>query len=197
MARPRTYGSEFTAHVIDHAGRLLAAEGPGALTVRRLADEVDASTGAIYRTIGLKNELVRAMYLEGFARLEAELATVPEELGPAERLRALGLAYQRSALASPHLYTVMFERPVPEFQPSDEDRAYALSTLQVLIDEVRRAISCGVLTAARGGAEDVAVRLWATNHGITSLAIAEMLGGASPAEHLEAMMDAIFIGMRP
>lgn len=196
MARPRVYGAVFAKRVIDHAAHLLTDEGPDALTVRRLADDMGASTGAIYRTVGTKDELLRGMFLEGFARMETELCKVPHDLSPVQRLRQLGFAYQRAALRSPHLYTIMFERPVPEFHPDDDDRAYAQAGLQILIRAVERAIEADEIRPDAGCPHDIAVRMWAINHGITALVISGMLNG-DPGEHLEHTMDLLFQALSP
>lgn len=191
MARPRSYPEDLHQQLVDAAGRLLAAEGPHAVTTRRVAAELGCSTAAIYRELGGKEALVRAMYREGFRRLADRQAAVDPDLPPLARLAAMARAYQDAALASPHLYTVMFERPVPEFEPDEADVVEALGTLQGLVDVVADAIAAGDLAADPADAGDVAVRLWALNHGITSLAIAGMLGPdpEAPRRHLDAAMD--------
>lgn len=197
MARPRTYDDAFRDQLVDAAGRLLAAEGPHAVTTRRVAAEVGASTGAIYRELGGKEELVRAMYLEGFRRLHQRQAEVDATLPPLERLGALAHAYQDAALASPHLYAVMFDRPVPQFHPAHDDVVAALSTLQQVVDTVADAMRAGALPGPVTTAGDVAVQLWAINHGITSLALAGMLGPdpTLPRKHLDAACRALLIGL--
>ncbi|MCC5950606.1 MAG: WHG domain-containing protein [Acidimicrobiia bacterium] len=117
------------------------------------------------------------MHREGFTRLHTWLDSVPADLDPGTRLRALGHAYQDAALAQPALYVVMFERPDPSFEPTDADRQAALAGAEVLIEATKQAVDTGVLHDPRGDPERLAVRLWAINHGITSLAIAGMLGG--------------------
>ena len=183
MPRPREYDDGFRTRVIDAAGHLLATEGPHALSVRRVAEAVDGSTGAIYRLVGSKDDLVRAMFVDGFARLGEALAAVPAGLDPLDRLEALGHAYLDVALADPSLYSVMFERPVPEFCPGDADRLDALGTLQVLIDAVDAAIGAGALPQPADAGPDIAVRLWVLAHGIASLTIADMLGTDAAGAH--------------
>lgn len=197
VGRPREYDEGFRRRVIDVAGRLLATEGPHAVSVRRVASEVGASTAAIYRMVGAKDDLVRAMYLEGFARLADALAHVAPDGDPLARLAALGDAYLDVALADPSLYTVMFERPVPEFHPGDDDRARALATLGVLVDAVGHALDVGAIPASAGDRDDIAVQLWVLAHGVASLAVAGMLGtdreGAH--RHLRSASTALLSGL--
>ena len=79
MARRRgeAHGDTLRVALLDAAGALLHAEGPQALTTRRLADAVGTSTQAIYTLFGGKEGIVRAMYREGFDRLEQCLNDVP------------------------------------------------------------------------------------------------------------------------
>ena len=79
MARRRgeAHGDTLRVAMLDAAGALLHSEGPQALTTRRLADAVGTSTQAIYTLFGGKEGIVRAMYREGFDRLEQCLADVP------------------------------------------------------------------------------------------------------------------------
>ena len=75
--------------------------------------------------------------------------------------------YRKFALANPTCYAVMFERVVPDFEPSFEAKMVASRTLDVLADRVQCAIDAGVFPAhdARG----VAACLWSNNHGVLSL----------------------------
>jgi AcrR family transcriptional regulator len=174
MARPRRYDPDLADRIVDAAGRLLMEEGPHALTTRKVVQAAATTTNALYTLIGGKPELLRAMYLAGFRRLAAHLDAVPADLAPLDRLAQLGEAYLDSAFANPHLYSLMFERPVPEFEPDVDDMAEALSTLQVLMDEVARCIDAGVLPQ-EPSADDQAMAFWAVSHGACSLVIAGML----------------------
>ncbi len=178
VPRPKQYEPDLRDRLIDAAGRLLAEEGPTALTTRRVVAAAGTTTNALYTLIGGKAELVGAMYLAGFRRLADRMDAVPEDIAPLERLSLLGGAYLDNAFANPHLYTVMFERPIPDFTPSDADLTEALSTLQRLIDQVDRCIAAGVM-APSPTAHDQAMALWAMSHGICSLTIAGMF---DPAE---------------
>jgi AcrR family transcriptional regulator len=174
VARPKQYDEGLADRIIDAAGRLLLEEGPHALSTRRVVRAADTTTNALYTLIGGKPELLRAMYRAGFRRLADHLGGVAEDLPPLERLAQLGTAYLDNAFANPHLYSVMFERSVPEFQPDEADMAEALTTLQVLIDQVARCVEAGVLPSAPD-AQEQALGMWAISHGVCSLVIAGLL----------------------
>jgi AcrR family transcriptional regulator len=173
VPRPATYDQATREALLLGAGRILAEEGATALTMRRLAAEVGATTSAIYALFGSKQEVVRAMFRAGFEGLAGRLAEVDEE-DPIGRLRALAAGYRRAALDRPHLYQVMFACPVPEFVPTDEDAAFAASTLMTLRAAVVAALDAGAIRP--GDADVLTVGLWAVMHGLVSLE----LGGAVP-----------------
>lgn len=192
MARPRAYDDELRVQLIEAAARVLGDEGPHAVTTRRVAAEVGTSTTAIYSLIGSKDELFRAVFREGFQRLAHHLAAAGPTDDPLADLRSLGLAYHVMGTESPHLYRVMFDCPVPEFEVSDEDVRFSLSTLEVLIDAVQRCIDDGLFG---GDARDLALELWAMNHGITTLAIDGTLGSPDQAKsRLEHLSRAAIAG---
>ncbi len=163
--------------MIDAAGRIIQSEGPHALSVRRLADAVGTSTQAVYTHFGGKGGVVRAMYLEGFARLAAAMQGVVPSDDPIADLLDLGRAYRFAARTSPHLYDIMFGRAVPEFECTDADRAESLESFVCLLDGVQRAINAGHLTAE--SPEAVAGHLWIVVHGAVSL---ELAGYLRPAD---------------
>src|SRR3954451_12412733 len=89
--------------LIDAAARLIASEGPSALTLRRVAAEVGTSTMAVYTAFGGMPELRRAVRYEGFARLARELDAVGTTRDPVADLWMLGRAYHENAIANPDL----------------------------------------------------------------------------------------------
>ena len=95
---PRRADPEIPATLIETAARLLAEEGPGALSTRRLATEAGTSTMAVYTYFGGMDDLVRAMVREGFMMLNDRMSAVAETEDPASDVAALGLAYRRNAL---------------------------------------------------------------------------------------------------
>jgi AcrR family transcriptional regulator len=158
--------------LLDAAGDLLSAEGPGALTTRRLAEAAGTTTQSIYTLFAGKEGVVRAMYREGYERLHERMRRVPHTADPLTDLLELGRSYRAAALASPHYYTVMFGHPVPEFVPNREDLAIARVAQQILTDGVQRGIDARVLRAG-SDARHIAEWLWASSHGLVSL---ELLG---------------------
>ncbi len=181
-------GDALRVALLDAAGALLQSDGPHALSTRRLADLVGTSTQSIYTLFGGMQGVLRAMYLEGFDRLTRHMRDVAVTDDPLADLHGLGRAYRASAKASPHLYSVMFERPVAEFECSPEDLAHALSTLESLAEGVQRALDAHALI---DGIEafDVAIHVWVAAHGFVSLELSGHL--LDPPTTLDQRYDAM------
>src|SRR5438874_7618362 len=129
--------SELGAALLEAAAHVIATDGPGRLTVRRVADEAGTSTMAVYTHFGGMPGLRQAVRREGFARLSARLAAVPKTDDPIADLALLGVAYYENATANPDLYRVVFmEEPF-----SDADAVIGSQAFQFLVDGVQRCIA--------------------------------------------------------
>lgn len=152
--------------LLDEAGRLLSEEGPAALSLRRLAADVGTSTSAVYSLFGGKPELMRAVYLEASQRFGHQLSSVARTDDPLGDLARLGLAYREFAIGNPHLYAVLFSRPMPEFEPDDEARDTAWNSFNALTTMVQAGIDAGLLVDDPNA---VTWGMWAIVHGLVSL----------------------------
>lgn len=162
MARPRRHDAALRERLLDRAGELLSAEGPRALSLRRLAADVRTSTTAVYSLFGGKCGLLRALHQEAMHRFAARLARLEPTADPIADLLRIGALYRESALADPHLYAVMFTRAFPGREPDNRGEAFA-----VLVDAVRRAVAAGQFRGA--SAEQIALTCWGAVHGLVSL----------------------------
>ncbi len=192
---PRKADPSIRVALTETAARLLAEEGPAALSTRRLAREVGTSTTAVYTHFGGKEDLVRAMCVEGFDRLARRMARVRPTDDPVADLAQLGRAYRRNALANPHLYAVMFGgRTLPDYAPTNEDRAYGLPTLAHLADTTGRCVEANRFRPAPPF--EIAVQLWAAVHGLVSLELDGFFPVRADADrHARRLMLALVIGL--
>jgi AcrR family transcriptional regulator len=165
--------------LLDTASSLLERHGPEALTMRRIAAEAGCSTSVLYTMFGGKAGIAEALWREGFDRLSTALDAATGE-HPLERLGAMGRAYRDNALANRSYYAVMFQRPIPGFEPSPEAYEASLTPLRALADTVAECIGAGVFRAE--DPRHIAGVLWAATHGAVSLELAGY-EGAVDAEH--------------
>ncbi|WP_262391272.1 TetR/AcrR family transcriptional regulator [Nocardiopsis sp. CNR-923] len=187
--------------LVGIAARVLASEGPRALTTRRLAREAGCSTMAVYTNFDGMAGLVRAMVYEGFARLDRHFGRVRPGADPVADVALMGRAYRRNALANPHLYAVMFgAASLAGFSLTDDDRQHGRYTMVGLIESVRRSVE-----ARRFRASDpvmVAHHMWSAVHGIVTLELGAYLVSPYEADdcfetQLSSLMVAPVTGGRP
>jgi AcrR family transcriptional regulator len=153
---------------MEAAARLLAEEGPNALSTRRLAAAVGTSTMAVYTHFGGMDDLVRAMVHEGFRRLNEWMVAVEETEDPVADVAALGIAYRNNALENQHMYSVMFGgSTLGGFALTDEDRQYGRYALAPVVSAVARCMEAGRFRKA--DAQLVANQMWIALHGLVTL----------------------------
>jgi AcrR family transcriptional regulator len=184
---PHVNGSELTTRLVEEAARVVVEHGLAGLSLRKLAASVGVSTMPVYTLFGDKQGLLTAMHREGFRRLGDALAAVPQTDEPLQDVLALGVAYRKAALASPHLYGLMFGRMAPEFSPDADQRAAADLTYQPLVDAVARCQRAGIFHGDEP--ERIALHLWAVSHGMVNLELNQQLPDVGTPEdlYLEAL----------
>ncbi len=154
--------------LLTAAHDLLESQGPTALTVRRIATAAGVSTMNVYSRFGGKDGVLDELFSDGFRRLGEQMAATPSTADALADLHACGAAYRAFARDNPTYYSLMFDRVVPDYRPSDAARQIAVATLSHLASRVERAMDAGVI--ARRDPFQVAMALWACQHGLVSLA---------------------------
>lgn len=178
---PRAADPELGGKLIETAARLLAEQGPLALTTRRLATEVGTSTMAVYTRFGGMDDLVRAVVHEGFRHLGERMSAVGTCEDPITDVMRLGMAYRANAHEHSHLYTAMFGGAnLGGFSLTDDDRQHGRYTLDILVAAVIRAMESGRLRPGDAGA--MAHNLWIGVHGLVTLELGGYLAEPYGAE---------------
>ena len=96
--------------LVSTALEILDKEGLEAITLRELAARIGTSRSAIYRHFKGKNDLMRAVILEGFAKLDEAIAPHFEHSQKPllERFHDMGASYTTFATTNPNLYRLLF-----------------------------------------------------------------------------------------
>ena len=170
--RPYHHG-DLRRTLLDAASQLVAERGINNFTLREVARQAGVSHNAPYNHFADKAELVVALTLEGFQKLELAARTTYEQtLGtPLERTLATGGAYLRFALENPAVFNLMFR---PELRQSSHDvlewdetvKSAMDATVQVLLDGISASQQAGLLRADLP-VDMVALTLSSTMHGLT------------------------------
>ncbi|WP_327323520.1 TetR/AcrR family transcriptional regulator [Streptomyces sp. NBC_01210] len=180
--------------LLDEAARVLADEGPAALSARRLVRAVGASTMAVYTHFGSMPALVREVIREGFERFMARTDLVRPTDDPVADLYAVCRVYQEFARAEPNVYAVMFGgSQLAGFELADEDREMGTFMLRVPHGVIRRCTAVGRFRD--GDASLRAWQLWCQMHGLAQLERAGYFTGPrTPDETLLALVRDFAIG---
>ena len=155
--------------IITAARQMAEAEGWDAVTIRRLADQIEYSQPVLYSHFTGKGGIIDAVAVEGFAELRLILRNAREAAGSPEAvLRELAGAYLGFALEHPALYDAMFtlSTELPFGQPETPHE------LQAAFAELGEAV-----TPLAGGRdpETLTEIAWSALHGIATLTRAHRL----------------------
>ena len=155
--------------IVAAATRLLTERGgEEAVSVRAIADEVGVTPPSIYLHFADKDELFLAVCDDRFTELDRlSNEAAGEAADPLDRIRRRGEAYIRFGLDNPEQYRILFmssHRSVVSAEQVKEWAAFAH-----LVADVEAAMDAGAIEGS--DAFVVAIGLWATVHGITSLII--------------------------
>lgn len=159
---------EIRHRILDAARGLFAAEGYEKVTMRRIAEAIEYSPTTIYLHFEDKDDLVRALCHEDFARLLEAMRAAPVPDDPIEAIRQLGRAYGAFALQHPNQYRFMFMTPVGKEERLEDGNPGELS-FGHLLEAVRRAVAAGRLRAI--DPVTAAQVLWMGVHGVASALI--------------------------
>ena len=157
-------------------------EGWGAVTIRRLAEEIEYSQPVLYSHFENRNAIVAAVAVEGFR----ELATALREAAyPADRRRALrnaAAAYLGFTYQHPALYEAMFTMPT-SLRFADADTK----------PELRAAFaSLAAIVAPLGDDDGVATEtFWAALHGLAELERSGRIRRSARDERVALVIDGL------
>src|SRR4051812_48450808 len=193
MGRPKEHGAQTRAALLAAAAELLHAEGPGAVSVRRVAAAVGTSTRAVYSLFEDKDGLLRALSIEVAETMRRHHEAVPGSDDPIAEIVELALAYRAAALEKPKLYDLFFGTVSPSADHADPLFALVYRSFERVLRVVRRAIADGVFP---GRAEfDIGLNLFALVHGLASLELRGVLGDGAESVWRQSIGGAL-IGLQ-
>lgn len=195
QTRTRTPSAGMERALLDAAAALLEEEGPEALSVRRIAAAAGVAPMGVYNHFTAKAGIVEALFVEGFERLAQAMVTLDAIDEPLAALMEGGRRYRALALEHPKVYELMFLRPVPGFEPSDEALETAARAFDGLATVVRRAMAAGLI--GEGEVAATAQVIWAGIHGWVSLELAGIGFVDDPAAGAVQMCQAMVFGLAP
>lgn len=181
--------------LLERAERTVRERGVHALSLRELARDVGVSHGAPRRHFPDREALLDAVAESGFERLARELEAAVGAAGPGAdtRLHALARAYVGFATRDAALLELMFatkHRDGAERVLAEADRSLAIA-----LAVVAGAQLSGELVA--GDAEQITQFVFATVHGLATMANGGMLGDDDIGGVVTDAIEQLLSGLRP
>jgi AcrR family transcriptional regulator len=170
-AKQRT--QQLRDHVLRVAVGMLAAEGVAGFTTRKVAQQAETSTPAVYELFGDKAGLVREVFFEGFRLLRWDFGRLEESSDPRADLAGVIEACRAFACANPELTELMFARPFADFDPGPEELKAGAAVREFILARVRRCTAAGILA---GDETDIGHVLLALVQGLAAQENAGWLG---------------------
>jgi AcrR family transcriptional regulator len=169
--------------IVAAARELAEAEGWDAVTTRRLAERAEYSQPVLYSHFAGKAGIVRAVALEGFSELAAELRQARTSVPSADAaLRAVTAEYLRFAQSRPAVYDAMFVMPTDiEFAMPETPAAPRAAFAELL--------AALAPLAGNRDLETFGEVAWSALHGLAALARGNRLRASHQQARLDLLVD--------
>ena len=115
--------------ILEAAWELARDQGLAAVSLRDVARRVGMRAPSLYTYFPSKNAIYDAMYADGARQLARTLAGRAEGADPEDTFRNRVGCFIEFCLADPLRYQLIFERPVPGFEPTPESFAITVRAL--------------------------------------------------------------------
>lgn len=174
MGRPREHDERTSVALLEAAERIVDEGGLEALSVRRVANEVSATTRAVYSLFGSKDGLVVALGIRAFGLLRDGIDALPvtnDAVG--DLVEAGAVVFRRFALDHPVLFRlgVLKVAVSPELACQFRDAAeHALAGLHYRIGRLAEGGQLGTR-----GVADAACEFHALCEGLASIELRAMM----------------------
>ncbi|ODT55424.1 hypothetical protein ABS71_22940 [bacterium SCN 62-11] len=170
MSKKKAYHhGDLRTALVQATLQLVSQRGPRGFSMTEACRQAGVSATAVYRHFANKEAILAEVARQGFDQLTVDLKNILDSIpidAYRRRLVETGLAYVAFAHTHPAHFQVMFGSGLdkeghPDCQESGE------TALQILLDEVARAVAGGAMPQAR--ASVAMTTLWATVHGLAML----------------------------
>lgn len=130
---------ERTAAIVAAAWELARAHGVGGLSLHALAREVGIRQPSLYVYFDSKHALYDAMFDDGNRQLLERLDALGLPTDPRAAVKTFMQAFVGFAVEDPERTALLFQRPIPGFEPSPASYELARSVLARAIEVLRAA----------------------------------------------------------
>lgn len=169
MASKNYHHGDLKNALIKAGVEILAKEGVGGLSLRKVAQRAGVSHNAPYSHFPDKQSLIAAISTEGFKQLYAELdaAVLSYPHHPKRQLQEGAWAYVQFAMNNTDTFKIMFSGVLEKEKEYPAFVEISRQTFDRVVDVVRACQEAGLLRSTPP--EIAAVTVWGQIHGIVSL----------------------------
>ena len=140
---------------LDHAERIVAERGAGAVTIAEIARQLGMRPPSLYKYFPSLHGVYDALFARGNARLASHVDEAVGDLDPGlDRLLEATRAIVRWSMLHRGLAPLLFWRPIPGFEPSQASYALAQHVVERSRADLAAAVRLGEL-APRADSDEV------------------------------------------
>ena len=158
--------------ILTIARQMMRKDGVAALSFNAIARTLGIQPPSLYTYFESKNAIYDELFRRGFLEFGRWIDARPDQDGPLRaNLESVMRTYMRFAQENPDLYQLMFQRPVPDFVPSEASMATSLGVLDDARDQFETMLASEQL-ATHLPYEEARDLFIAFQHGLTELHLA-------------------------
>ena len=177
--------AERESRIVAAARAIAEREGWDAVTIRRLADEIEYSQPVLYSHFENKDAIVTAVAVEGFQEITAALRDAARgSAGQQNALENVAVAYLDFAARRPALYEAMFVLPTDLRFAEAEARPELRAAFDAL---------AAVVTPFCVDVDAVTETFWAVLHGLAELERSGRIRPGARVERIGLVVRAIVV----
>ena len=122
--------------IVDAAWELAREHGLAGISLRDLARQVGMQAPSLYSYFASKAAIYDAMFAEGNREYLERLRALPRARDDRRLLLAGARAFVEFCVEDPVRYQLLFQRTIPDFEPSPDSYADALAVLDVAREQL-------------------------------------------------------------
>lgn len=153
--------------IVQIARTMIQADGAASLSFNAIARQLGIKPPSLYTYFDSKHAIYDELFRRGFTLFVEQMDVITQQEGTfREKLVKFFESYMRFAQENPDYYQIMFQRPVPNFVPSDESLAISFSALDRFTEDLQDILQSEGINPGMPyeQARDIIIAL---NHGLT------------------------------
>ncbi|PWJ60273.1 AcrR family transcriptional regulator [Dyadobacter jejuensis] len=161
---------EMRALILEAAKHLFLEHGYAKTSIRGIADRIEYSPATIYLYYKDKKELMLALQVEAFGKMNASFGELLAIADPFARLQRMGELYISFALENPQLYDLMFmlEAPMEALECQQDSWLNGMQSFDFLKQSIWDCVEAGYFEES-ADIDALALTVWSYMHGLVSL----------------------------